>query len=172
MPNHSIANTDLIEDTNWNKKNYYKDQSIVKGTKIWKIIDMLEQSKNLNLHAVTDILTRELTDIQKWIADCLEILDTKENKCTDFKVVDSLYSEGAENPLLSYIYDKMSEFKHDENSCPKLSKISTQFDICELEIYKIFNAMKAIVDWSENAEKLIEAWEDQKLNKYAKKTNK
>ena len=30
---------------------------------------MLEQSKNLNLHAVTDILTRELTDIQKWIAD-------------------------------------------------------------------------------------------------------
>ena len=34
LPNHSIANTDLIEDTNWNKKNYYKDQSIVKGTKI------------------------------------------------------------------------------------------------------------------------------------------
>ena len=109
----------MIKDTNWNKKNYYRDQFIVKGTTVRSIIEMLAQSKNLNLYAVIDILTRELADIKKWKTECLEILDTKENKCADFKIVESLYNEGAENPLLHYIYDNLSEFEYNQNRCPK-----------------------------------------------------
>ena len=109
----------MIEDTSWNKKNYYRDQSIVKGTTVRSIIEIFEQSKSLNLYAVIDILTRELADIEKWRTKCIEILDTKKNKCIEFKVAESLYNEGTENPLLHYIYENLSEFEYNQNSCPK-----------------------------------------------------
>lgn len=167
----SKSSKNIIEDVEWSKKVYFRDQQIVKGTTLATIIDLLNEAKQFDLNNIVEVLTKEVDDVIEWKTECMDVLKSEASKkLNDFKTVETLFEEAMNNTVLNYIVSNLDDFQHDDKKWPKWA--GTPFDIWEIEVFKVIDTFKSIVEWTKSAEDLIELWENDKADKLSKKNNK
>lgn len=150
---------------------YFRDQQIVKGTTLATIIDLLNEAKQFDLNNIVEVLTKEVDDVIEWKTECMDVLKSEASKkLNDFKTVETLFEEAMNNTVLNYIVSNLDDFQHDDKKWPKWA--GTPFDIWEIEIFKVIDTFKSIVEWTKSAEDLIELCENDKVDKLSKKNNK
>lgn len=111
----------------WNKKSFYKDKVVVKGTKVEEVMEIIKEGEQFGLGLyVLEVLREEVKEIEDWVEEAKRLLDVKDNEEFDFEKVEELYSGS------------------------KLFRIESE------EVKKYQQAIKPIMSWAQEATKFIE----------------
>ena len=138
--NYDIESVRNQSDAHWNRKSYYANIDIVKGTPISIVQDLIKEGEQLNLALyVVEVLKNEIDLIEEWTNDSKHIVDTNKNTDFDFSTVEELY------------------------------ETSKKFKITSEEITKIQQAIKPIISWSKDVTKFINSQTSHLKSKNKKK---